>query len=155
MDPLEISYRAYHSAFKKMYPVSNIELDEKGIKAVRIYNGPHTIPLYSNYNRANDALNLLKLMPSIPFYRSKDNNRIYDGDIVKYEDSIYTNLLVVKWMDKYGCFVLEEINIPSSIVPVPIPTLTILNQHNLSKVTVMGNIYENPELLNSTTEQNK
>lgn len=72
-------------------------------------------------------------------HHDMNNEEIYEKDIVKCEDSLVANnygIGVVEWNDRYCAFFVHPINNP--------------NLYMLSKdysYTIVGNLYDNPELL--------
>jgi len=68
--------------------------------------------------------------------KDKNNKEIYEGDIVKYNDKL-TGVIV--W--KYIGFVLELFNKKKSTI------ILWYDIDNRDNIEVLGNIYENPELV--------
>lgn len=68
----------------------------------------------------------------------KKAGEIYEGDIIKVtdkEDCYNEKIGVVTWSNKDSCFMLDD-----KFLPMPLHEFTINKK--------LGNIYENPELLN-------
>ena len=66
----------------------------------------------------------------------KNGKEIYEGDVFRYGKANGKDVLyVVKWNDDSACFAWEQV----------IPVLTF--GFDMSEVEVVGNIYENPELI--------
>jgi uncharacterized phage protein (TIGR01671 family) len=69
----------------------------------------------------------------------KNGKEIYEGDILK---SLGTDICVVRWIDKLACFMLENIN------PKEDFNIILSELHRCYEFReIIGNIYENPELL--------
>ena len=75
--------------------------------------------------------------------RDVNGKEIFEGDILKVTDE-HSWLEVVEYNDKKAVFVSEEVN---RKFKTPESPLYELFGTNIFKVEVIGNIYENPELL--------
>ena len=69
--------------------------------------------------------------------KDKNNKEIYEGDIVKLRAN--HGIGVVKYYDEWGAFVVEYIK--------PRPLAVLGMNYYKEDIEVLGNIYENPELL--------
>ena len=69
--------------------------------------------------------------------KDKNNKEIYEGDIVKLRTN--HGIGVVKNYDEWGAFVVEYIK--------PRPLAVLGTNYYKEDIEVIGNIYENPELL--------
>ncbi|MCI4463727.1 MAG: hypothetical protein JHC30_06120 [Caldisericum sp.] len=67
--------------------------------------------------------------------KDKNGKEIYEGDIVKYDNHLY----IVKWLDKFVGFMGVGVDQERSDLFLDLVFLT--------PYKVVGNIYENPELL--------
>lgn len=73
--------------------------------------------------------------------KDKNNKEIYEGDIVKLRAN--HGIGVIKYYDEWGAFVIEYIK------PRP---LAVLGNYYKENIEILGNIYENPELLGGKNE---
>lgn len=69
--------------------------------------------------------------------KDKNNKEIYEGDILKLRDN--HGIGVIKYSDEWGAFVVEYIK--------PRPLAVLGMNYYKEDIEVLGNIYENPELL--------
>lgn len=74
--------------------------------------------------------------------KDKNNKEIYEGDIVKLRAN--HGIGVVKYYDEWGAFVVEYIK--------PRPLAVLGMNYYKEDIEVLGNIYENPELLGGKNE---
>lgn len=70
--------------------------------------------------------------------KDKNGNLIYEGDIVKGTCGVYWGLMVVEYLENRASFIYRRLN--GKYHPLP-----ILGEYNFKEL--IGNIYENPELL--------
>lgn len=119
-------FRAWDNAVNKMWNVETIYIEDEWVK---VNNG-------SIYGTTKDLVRDYVLMQSTGL-KDKNGVEIYEGDIVRYNRGISWSVEKFPYVVKNSMegFVFEY----------------GLIQHSLSKkieyVTVIGNIYENPELL--------
>ena len=69
--------------------------------------------------------------------KDKNNKEIYEGDIVKLRAS--HGIGVIKYSDEWGAFVVEYIK--------PRPLAVLGMNYYKEDIEILGNIYENPELI--------
>ncbi len=69
----------------------------------------------------------------------RNGNKIFEGDIVKYGDTIHEVVFEQRNKTAYFGMVYSEIE-----------TLPFGHYQDLRQIEVIGNIYDNPELLNAT-----
>ena len=113
----EIKFRAWAVASKKMF-----ELDEDW----EFVNGklrqlPNTI-----------------LMQFTGLY-DKNGNEIFEGDILKPIDGVMKLNRLVEFMDGAFCYHIRETRRSGGYIPI--------GKHRAILFEILGNIYENPELL--------
>jgi uncharacterized phage protein (TIGR01671 family) len=92
---------------------------------------------FEEYDRLNDQLKSVKTLMQYTGLKDKNGVEIYEGDIIRLKNRVTSDSKI--WRDsissvffKDGMFVVDD-DYPSSI--------------DYSMVEVIGNIYENPELL--------
>lgn len=127
----DIKFRAWHKNIKEMFTVGQITL-EKGIWD------------YQPENRKNIGV----CMPYQPSFilmqytglKDKNGKEIYEGDILRFSD---VDTAIVEWNKEYASFIVKPIQdyyFDSEILG---------NAIENNKEEVIGNIYDNPELLNT------
>ncbi|MFU0844533.1 MAG: YopX domain-containing protein [Lacticaseibacillus casei] len=139
----EIKFRAYSSHNHKMYPVSDIEWDIDGRIWVTADDGKNGIELIDEEAH---------LMPYTGLH-DKNGREIYESDILKVtgEDG-ESYVATVKWFgdEDYPAFDLGSIPETSFYGA---NTLATIFQSGVETCEVIGNIFENPELLEGKYEQ--
>nr|DAT39091.1 MAG TPA: YopX protein [Caudoviricetes sp.] len=129
-------FRAWDKMFKEMVQVNALVLDEQVVKVT-----------YKNGNVAKEDMKEYELMQSTGL-KDKNNQEIFEGDILIVSDE-HSWLEVVSYNQEKAMFVTEEIN---RKYKVPESPLNDLFDTNIFKFKVLGNIYENPELLEVENE---
>lgn len=121
-----IKFRAWDKVFKEMVQVNALVLDEQVVKVT-----------YKNGNVAKDDMKEYELMQSTGL-KDKNGKEIFEGDIVDYKG----REAVVKWHGSYASFIYRFVDGLQERVSEWDP-LFLACYH----FEVIGNIYENPELL--------
>nr|DAP23982.1 MAG TPA: YopX protein [Caudoviricetes sp.] len=119
-------FRAWDKVFKEMVQVNALVLDEQVVKVT-----------YKNGNVAKDDMKEYELMQSTGL-KDKNGKEIFEGDIVDYKG----REAVVKWHGSYASFIYRFVDGLQERVSEWDP-LFLACYH----FEVIGNIYENPELL--------
>ena len=125
----EIKFRAWLKTRKQMVEVDKIEFLN--------YEGS-TLHLIIHYERdAQTYAAFPGCYELMQFTGSRDRNgkEIYEGDIVK---NSFGSLYIIRWVDCMMGFKGEPLNVKNEVSDV-----------EASELEVMGNIYENKELLGS------
>lgn len=129
----EIKFRVWDKYEKQMYPISSIDYDifsqEIRIIAVGHKNGMCTA-YNKNHNSEKCDITALELMQYTGL-RDKNGKAIWEGDIVEYEN------MTGKIMFFNGSFILSDLEETEEW------ELGVIN----AEIEVIGNIYENRELL--------
>ena len=73
----------------------------------------------------------------------KNGTGIFDGDIIRNIDN--SDIGVVRWYSEHGAFMIRRISDNQ---------IFWLFDNDFSKIEIIGNIYDNPELLNKGVVQN-
>lgn len=117
----EIKFRAWFEKFKEMYTVKMVDLQRE-------------IAYFDKYNyRSFYDINLMEYTG----LKDKNEKEIYEGDIVKLRAN--HGIGVVKYSDEWGAFIVEYIKLR--------PLAVLGMNYYKEDIEVLGNIYENPELL--------
>jgi uncharacterized phage protein (TIGR01671 family) len=124
----EIKYRMWNKKEKKMYDIGVLDFDDK-----KAY-----MRGYLNYTVSNYMFENIELMQYTGLH-DKNGKEIYEGDVLRFSE---VDTAIVKWNEKYSYFMVKPIQDYYFDSDVLGHTL----EYNDS-VEVIGNIYENPDLL--------
>ena len=128
-----LKYRAWDNWRKRMSVVDRIYIDTEGVR------------LYDDFGEYWRDFRDVKLMQSTGLFDEK-GEEIFEGDIVQFEDCyevsdfLYINTGIIEW-----CQVGFHVTNRDSVLMED-----LLDGDSLD-VTIIGNIYENPELLEELT----
>ena len=122
----EIKFRAWHKEKKIMGEVLGIDILHK-----EIFFSNEDVDCYEHVDFKN-----IELMQYTEL-KDKNNKEIYEGDIVKLRAN--HGIGVVKYYDEWGAFIVEYIK--------PRPLAVLGMNYYKEDIEILGNIYENPELL--------
>ena len=122
----EIKFRAWHKEEKIIGEVLGIDILHK-----EIFFSNEDIDCYEHSDFKD-----IELMQYTGLY-DKKGKEIYEGDIVKLRAN--HGIGVIKYSDEWGAFVVEYIK--------PRPLVVLGMNYYKEDIEVIGNIYENPELI--------
>lgn len=122
-------FRAWDVEFKELVRVDALVLDEQVIKAT-----------YNNGNVVKDDLKNYVLMQSTGLME-KNGKEIFEGDILSIETDEENVRVEVSWDSKHALFVFESKKYNEK------EALGELFEDNSYPFKIIGNIYENPELV--------
>ena len=128
-------YRAWDKEFKEMVQVDALLFDEQAIKAT-----------YKNGSVTKEDMKNYVLMQSTGLF-DKNGKEIYEGDAVQFEDCyessdfLYINTGIIEWCQG-GFHITNRHSV----------TMEDLLFEELLDVEIIGNIYENQELLENKGE---
>lgn len=137
-----IKYKLYYPSQERVFRVTNIAFNEQGlIETVTI---PMKDALPEHYGHTDLVLDLypkdkIELLEFTGHY-DIEGNEIYTGYIVSFmvNDKTYTG--VIEWSNEYASFLVKTKDYYEEYLS------------EIDEILVLGNIYENKELINETTE---
>lgn len=124
-----LRFRAWDKDFKEMVQVDALVFEEQIIKAT-----------YKNGNVVKEDLKNYVLMQSTGL-TDKNGKEIFEGDILSIETDEENVKLEVSWDSKHALFVFESKKYNAK------DALGELFEGNPYPFKIIGNIYENPELV--------
>lgn len=139
------NFRAFNKETKKMYCVDGFELSVRKIYRCSLAYDEFRPGHMETFHFVEDNLDNYILMQSTGL-KDKEETEIFEGDVVRHIDFLLNNETVNKVYFKDGLFMYDVV-VDEYTYDVPIGEI-IEN----SIVEVIGNIYENPELLESVEE---
>lgn len=137
-----IKYKLYSPSWNKVFRVVNIVFDKQGlIETVAI---PMKDALPEHYGDTDLVLDLypkdkIELLEFTGHY-DIEGNEIYTGYIVSFVASDKNYIGVVEWSNEYASFLVKTKDYYEEYLS------------EIDEILVLGNIYENKELINETTE---
>lgn len=120
----EIKFRAWEKSLKQIIPVDNIDFEKRMVNTESAW-------------RMFDEIELMQYTG----LKDKNGKEIYEGDIL--DTDLERPYLVVEFRN--GCFVIECCDDEEIYYDIMFPLEKEIS--NLEYHKVIGNIYENPELL--------
>jgi len=152
----KVRFRVWQTFHKKMLTVTDLHFDKNGnIKGVTVRNTPDTIPTTISYGLEKDfgltyeGKETLVLIQSTNL-KDKNGKEIFEGDIVKSQkkDDVVRfskyqppKIQEVFFSERYVCLMLRDVKTKQE---------DFLDREQFEKwrdFEIIGNIYENPELL--------
>jgi phage protein len=137
-----IKYKLYSPSWNKVFRVTNIAFNKQGlIETVAV---PMKDALPEHYGDTDLILDLypkdkIELLEFTGHY-DMDGNEIYTGYIVSFVASDKNYIGVVEWSNEYASFLVKVKDYYEEYLS------------EIDEILVLGNIYENKELINETTE---
>ena len=130
-----LRFRAWHKTWKEMGKVKRIRFDDDG--------NITTVLVKGQAFGSNVHLEEIELMQSTRL-KDKNNKEIFEGDILKVANNDSSWFEVVKYDHDKAMFISKEVNLKYEVPETP---LYDLFSPYPFKVEVIGNIWENPDLL--------
>lgn len=139
------NFRAFNKKTKKMYSIDGFKSSERKIYRCSLAYDEFRPGHMETFHFVEDNLDNYILMQSTGL-KDKNGQEIFEGDVVRHIDFLLNNETVNKVYFKDGLFMYDVV-VDEYTYDVPIGEI-IEN----SIVEVIGNIYENPDLLESVEE---
>ena len=130
-----IRFRAWHNTWEKMCEVKRIRFDDERNITIVLLKGEAF--------GSNAHLEGIELMQSTGLF-DKNGKEIFEGDILKVANNDSSWFEVVKYDHDKAMFISKEVNLKYEVPETP---LYDLFSPYLFKVEVIGNIWENRDLL--------
>lgn len=127
-------FRAWHKTWEEIGKVKRIRFDDDG--------NVTKVSFVGKKFGANENIEEIELMQSTGLF-DKNGKEIFEGDILRVSDE-HSWLEVVSYNQEKAMFVTEEINREFKVPETP---LYDLFNTNIFKFEIIGNIYENKNLL--------
>ena len=137
-----IKFRAWNKDLKKMFQVKKLEFMGKTIIVDSEVKEKST---GKNDIESQNDIEEVELMQFTGLKDKKHKKEIYEGDIVRHQNGF---LYVVEWDDINACWYLRQPRREDGNVLEGVYTGGIAGQ-NIWRCEVIGNIFENPELIKS------
>ena len=126
----EIKFRAWHKGKKEIVNVEEIDFMNKVINYIDNDYENNRQEIIGAYFENIELMQYTGL-------KDMKEKEIYEGDIVKLRAN--HGIGVIKYSDEWGAFIVEYIK--------PRPLAVLGMDYYKEDIEVLGNIYENPELL--------
>lgn len=139
------NFRAFNKKTKKMYSIDGFKSSERKIYRCSLADDEFRSGRLETFHFVEDNLDNYILMQSTGL-KDKNGQEIFEGDVVRHIDFLLNNETVNKVYFKDGLFMYDVV-VDEYTYDVPIGEI-IEN----SIVEVVGNIYQNSELLESVGE---
>lgn len=137
----EIKYRMWNKKEKKMYDIGVLDFDDK-----KAY-----MKGYLNYTVSNYMFENIELMQYTGLH-DKNGKEIYEGDAWEDEDGYY----IIVWDEKEAGFLVDTYGFEEWLGEggqecygnkIEFISREPIDYFNFSKIEIIKNIYDNPELL--------
>lgn len=125
-------YRAWHKTWEEMGIVRRIRFDDDGNVTTILFKGKDF--------GVNEKIDKIELMQSTGLH-DKNGKEIFDGDILAIEADEEILNVNIFWDSKHALFMFESKKYNEKDL------LAELAEDNTYPFEIVGNIYENPELL--------
>lgn len=125
-------YRAWHKVWEEMCKVKRIRFDDEGNITKVLVRGEAF--------GSNVSLEEINLMQSTGLF-DKNGKEVFEKDILDYNG----RKVIVKWHGSYACFIYEFVDELKNRTAEWQPLYL-----SYYKFEIVGNIYENPEMLEVT-----
>lgn len=138
-----IKYKLYSPSWNKVFRVTNIAFNKQGLIETVAVPMKDALPEY--YGDTNLVLDLypkdkIELLEFTGHY-DIDSNEIYEGYIISFVASDKNYIGVVEWSNEYASFLVKVKDYYEEYLS------------EIDEILVLGNIYENKELINETKIQ--
>lgn len=130
-----LRFRAWHKTWEEMGKVERIRFDDDGNVTTVLFKGKDF--------GSNTKIDEIELMQSTGLF-DKNGKEIFEGDILKVANNDSSWFEVVKYDHDKAMFISKEMNLKYEVPETP---LYDLFSPYLFKVEVIGNIWENRDLL--------
>lgn len=133
-----IKYKLYSPSWNKVFRVTNIAFNKQGLIETVAVPMKDALPEY--YGDTNLVLDLypkdkIELLEFTGHY-DIEGNEIYTGYIVSFMVNDKTYIGVIEWSNEYASFLVKTKDYYEEYL------------NEIDEIIVLGNIYENKELLN-------
>lgn len=131
----ELKIRAWHKPYKQMCQVESLRFDGNGVYTAVLIEEP----FYDRRLVEADDL----IIEQFTGLKDKNGKDIYEGDICSFTSKTGKHVGVVEWTDNLAGFGLRMVKNNFLYTFSELDTMGV----NLDTLEVIGNIHENPELV--------